>query len=73
MAYDSTTPGKRRFRIRPCGGNKSAWCLTLLRADGTEIDSNGGWTTAFSVDALLRTPHEYLRPQPGDSVELVLA
>lgn len=60
----------QRLRIRRCEGNKSAWCLVALRADGTEIGSFGGSTTALSIDAVLeRAGH--LAPKHGQTVELV--
>lgn len=59
-----------RYRIRPCEGNTQAWCLIALRDDGSEVDSYGGYTTAMSLDALLRHAR-HLTPMPGDSVELI--
>lgn len=61
----------RRYRIRRCNGNKLAWCLIALRADGTEIESHGGFKTALSIDALLSSP---ITPSPrsGDKLEVVL-
>lgn len=60
----------RKFRIWPCGGSASCWCLIELRNDGSEIDSNGAYTTSYSLDNLLKRAG-YLQPQLGDSVELV--
>lgn len=64
--------GRPRYthRIRRCEGNRAAWCLIALRDDGTEIDSNGGYTTALSIDDLLRHSRGLL-PMPGDVVEIV--
>lgn len=59
------------YRIRRCEGNRGAWCLILLREDGTEIDSNGGYTTALSLDGLLKNAG-HLMPKPGDRVELTV-
>jgi hypothetical protein len=56
-------------RIRRCNGNKAAWMLVALRDDGTEIDSHGGYTTALSIDALLKHAGGLL-PEPGDLIEL---
>ena len=58
------------YRIRPCEGNKAAWCLIALRADGTEIDSFGGYTTSYSLDLLLKHA-KHLTPKPGDRVDFV--
>lgn len=62
--------GKFTHRIRRCNGNKAAWMLVALRDDGSEIDSYGGYTTALSIDALLKYAGGLL-PQPGDLIELV--
>jgi hypothetical protein len=59
-----------RYRIRPCEGNRRAWCLLRLRPDGTESDSFGSYTTALSLDALLKYAR-HLTPKPGDMVELI--
>jgi len=58
------------YRIRRCHGNAAAWCLIALRADGTEIDSFGGYTTSTRLDLLLKHAG-HLTPQPGDTVEFV--
>lgn len=63
-------PPKRAFRIRRCEGNKAAWCLLRLNADGTESASYGSYTTAMSLDNLLKHAG-HLTPKPGDKVELV--
>ena len=55
-------------RIRRCNGNRDAWCLIRLRADGTEIDSHGGYTTSSTLDLLFRCAG-HLLPGPGDLVE----
>lgn len=60
----------RNYRIRRCEGNTSAWCLIALRDDGTEIDSYGGYTTAMTLDSLLKYAG-HLTPKLGDRVELV--
>ena len=65
-----TTKVRYTHRIRRCNGDRSAWCLIALRDDGTEIDSFGGYTTAMSIDALLRHSKGLL-PGPDDVVQLV--
>jgi hypothetical protein len=45
--------------------------LVLLRDDGTEIDSFGGWITGC-LDTLLRIAPEHLRPRVGDTIDWVL-
>lgn len=60
----------KHYRIRPCNGNKRAWCLIVLRADGSEADAFGSWTTASTLDSLLKYAGR-LRPRPGDVVELI--
>lgn len=57
-------------RIRRCAGNRKAWCLVALRDDGTELDTFGGFTTAMTIDDLLRRSGGLL-PGPGDLIELV--
>ncbi len=59
-----------RYRIRHCDGNKDAWLLTVLRADGTESESYGSYTTSMSLDALLANAR-HLTPGPGDTVEFI--
>lgn len=61
---------KPTHRIRRCHGNRDAWCLIALRDDGSEMTSYGGYTTALSLDELLRRAGGLL-PQAGDLVELV--
>lgn len=61
--------GKATHRIRRCDGNKNAWCLVALRDDGTEIDSFGGYTTAMTIDDLLKHSRGLL-PSPEDLVEI---
>jgi len=46
----------RKLRIRRCNGNKAAWLLVAIRADGSESDSFGSYATSMSVDGLLRSP-----------------
>jgi hypothetical protein len=58
------------YRIRPCEGNRKAWCLIRLREDGSEIDSFGGYTTALSLDNLLKYAG-HLTPKRGDWVEFI--
>lgn len=60
----------KRYRIRHCEGAKAAWCLIRLQDDGTEIGSNGGYTTSYSLDLLLKYAG-HLAPKSGDLVELV--
>lgn len=57
-------------RIRRCTGNVKAWCLVALYDDGREMTNYGGYTTAMSIDALLRHAGGLL-PGPGDLVEIV--
>lgn len=57
-------------RIRPCAGNKRCWCLIKLRANGSEINSYGGYTTSTSLDLLLRYAG-HLKPVAGDRVDFV--
>ena len=61
----------RRFRIRRCGGNRSAWLLVMLAADGSEYGCFGCYTTSYSLDLLLKHAGS-LAPKPGETVELVL-
>lgn len=60
-------PRNCRFRIRRCNGNKSAWLIVLVSADGVE---HGGYETSLSVDTFL-TNSRHLTPKPGDYVELI--
>lgn len=57
-------------RIRRCEGNRNAWTLVMLRADGTECLAYGSYTTAPTIDALLAHAR-HLTPGPDDRVELV--
>ncbi len=57
-------------RIRRCEGNPYAWCLVALRDDGTEITSNGGYTTAMSIDSLLQHARGLL-PTADDVVHII--
>ncbi len=61
----------RRYRIRRCEGNEAAWLLVILRDDGSEAEQWPQYRTALSLDALIADA-DYLRPLPGDSIELVL-
>lgn len=62
---------RHTHRIRRCGGNKAAWCLITLREDGSEIDSFGGYTTAMSIDLLLKNAG-HLNPSTTSVVQIVL-
>jgi len=68
MTYTDT----RKTRIRHCSGNRDAWLLVKLNRDGTESDSFGSYTTAMSLDALLRNAG-HLAPRPGETIELIVA
>ena len=57
-------------RIRRCEGDRTAWCLIALRDDGTEIDIYGCYTTAMSLDDLLRRAGDLL-PASDDVVQIV--
>lgn len=57
-------------RIRRCNGNRAAWCLVALRDDGSEIESFGGYTTALSIDDLLKRARGLL-PASDDVVQIV--
>lgn len=57
-------------RIRRCNGNKNAWLLVCLDDNGREMQSHGSYTTALSIDSLLRHAGGLL-PAPGDVVEIV--
>lgn len=61
---------KYTHRIRRCDGNKDAWCLVALRDDGTEMESYGGYTTAMTIDDLLRRAGGLL-PSDDDVVQIV--
>lgn len=64
-----TRAPKYTHRIRRCEGNKQAWCLVALRADGTELTSYGGFTTSYSLDDLLQHSRGLL-PTPDDVVQI---
>ena len=57
-------------RIRRCEGNKSAWCLVALRSDGSELTSYGGFTTAYTIDDLLKHSRGLL-PTSRDVVQIM--
>lgn len=57
-------------RIRRCEGNKNAWCLVALRDDGSESTCYGGYTTAMTIDDLLRFSRGLL-PSAEDVVQIV--
>jgi hypothetical protein len=44
--------------------------LIALRDDGTEIDSFGGYTTAMTIDGLLKGSGGLL-PSPDDTVQII--
>ena len=67
---DKTKQPTRRLRIRRCQGNRSAWCLVRVNADGVEADSFGSYTTSYSLDALIAHAG-HLAPRAGDKVELI--
>jgi hypothetical protein len=67
---NQTTP--RQYRIRRYSGNKQAWLLVVLRADGAEAETFGSYTTALSIDALLKHAG-HLSPRPCDRVELIIS
>lgn len=62
----------RNLRIRRCTGNRNAWTLIVLRADGTEANSFGSYTTSMSIDGLLAGAG-HLAPTPQDHVEFICA
>lgn len=64
------TGTKYTHRIRHCEGNRAAWLLVALRDDGSEIDTFGGYTTAMSIDALLKGSRGLL-PGPDDVVQII--
>lgn len=61
---------KPTHRIRRCKGNTFAWCLVALDNNGDEIKSHGGFTTALTLDDLLRYAGGLL-PGQGDLVEIL--
>lgn len=61
----------RSFRIRRCNGNRAAWILMRLNDKGQESDIFGSYTTALSLDSLLKYAG-HLTPQAGDHVEVVV-
>ena len=65
-----SNPRGYTHRIRRCEGNRDAWCLIALRDDGTEIDSFGGYTTAMTIDGLLKGSGGLL-PSPDDTVQII--
>lgn len=58
------------LRIRRCIGNRDCWLLVRLRADGTESESYGSYSTSYSLDSLLEHAG-HLKPGPADKVEFV--
>lgn len=71
MKRKATKPAPRyTHRIRRCEGNKAAWCLVALRDDGSELTSYGGFTTSFSIDALLQHSRGLL-PTADDVVQII--
>lgn len=59
------------LRIRRCNGNKAAWLLVRLK-DGVEYDSFGTYTTAMSIDGLLKSPEAKHLLAGNPKIELVL-
>lgn len=57
-------------RIRRCDGNRKAWLLVALREDGSEMLTHGAYTTAMSIDSLLKHSRGLL-PDPDDVVQIV--
>ena len=57
-------------RIRRCEGNKKAWLLIALNERGEEIDSYHAYTTAMTLDALLKHSRGLL-PGQDDVVQIV--
>lgn len=61
---------KYTHRIRRCVGNKQAWLLVALRDDGTEMLTHGAFTTAMTLDGLLRHAKGLL-PDAEDCIQLI--
>ena len=61
---------KYTHRIRRCNGNRAMWCLVALRDDGNEHDVSCAYTTAPTIDALLKFSRGLL-PGPDDVVQIV--
>jgi hypothetical protein len=60
-----------KYRIRRCNGNRDAWILLALSADGSEPEAAFSYKTAMTIDRLLdgvKPPY----PVPGDTIEIVL-
>lgn len=57
-------------RIRRCSGNTDAWLLICLDDDGNERNSFGSYTTAMSIDTLLRHSGGLL-PTSEDVVQIL--
>ena len=64
---------QRTLRIRRCDGNKAAWLLVAIRADGSESDSFGSYATAMSIDGLLKSPHAKHLLVDNPKIELIAA
>lgn len=62
-------PTPRRFRIRPCNGNRACWTLVAIR-NGEESESFGSYVTGASLDSLMRAA-AYLKLTPRDKIEFV--
>jgi hypothetical protein len=66
-----STKETRRLRIRHCAGNRQAWMLVALNADGSESDAFGSYATAMSLDGLLRSADaQYLLTSPH-TIEMI--
>jgi hypothetical protein len=57
-------------RIRRCHGNKDAWILVCLNDDGEEMEPFGSYTTALTIDDLLRHSGGLL-PADDDLVQII--
>lgn len=63
-------PAKYTHRIRRCEGNKAAWLLVALDDSGNERTSYGTYTTAMTIDDLLRFSRGLL-PDAEDVVQII--
>ena len=57
-------------RIRHCDGNKKAWLLVALDDKGEEMTSYGSYTTAMTIDELLKDARGVL-PGHYDVVQII--
>jgi hypothetical protein len=70
---EAMEPMTRKLRIRRCNGNRDAWCLVTIQQNGEEADSFGSYTTAMSIDGLLKS-HDARHLLAGNpAIELVLS